>query len=203
MNKIDTPNTNQIYQAPASMSQATSTHNIMPNNKTWYHFSGRIGRLRYLSYQFFMIITFYVILLFLLFITGLTADVDSLDSNNTLFVIILTVFILPLYIISTIYTAIIYPKRRLNDLGRSGWFQLAILIPFLNLILIIFLVFAKGDEGVNQYGAPPRENRTIHYIGALILPFIFIVSFIVIMVLAIPAYDGYLQQAGASSQQLP
>jgi len=46
--------------------------------------------------------------------------------------------------------------RRLHDTGRSGWWLLLILIPFIGaLILLIFFVLDSNEEGA-KYG-PPRK----------------------------------------------
>ena len=42
--------------------------------------------------------------------------------------------------------------RRWHDLGKSGWYSLLALIPFVNLVVLIYLFVAKGDEGPNTYG---------------------------------------------------
>lgn len=48
--------------------------------------------------------------------------------------------------------------RRLHDTGRSGWWQLIVLIPLIGLIvLIIFLAQDSHDE--NDYGANPKLSE--------------------------------------------
>ncbi len=47
-------------------------------------------------------------------------------------------------------------SRRLHDTGRSGWFQLLSLIPFVGLILIYWFAIS-GDQGTNQYGPKPAK----------------------------------------------
>ena len=44
--------------------------------------------------------------------------------------------------------------KRLHDLNKSGWFYLLSLVPLVNIAFAIYLIVWKGDDGVNQYGAP-------------------------------------------------
>jgi uncharacterized membrane protein YhaH (DUF805 family) len=45
--------------------------------------------------------------------------------------------------------------RRLHDTGRSGWWQLVLLIPIIGLIvLIVFL--AQDSHDANDYGVSPN-----------------------------------------------
>ena len=48
--------------------------------------------------------------------------------------------------------------RRLHDLGKSGWFLLIALIPFVNLIFAFYLWLMPGTVGWNQYGADPLQD---------------------------------------------
>jgi uncharacterized membrane protein YhaH (DUF805 family) len=43
--------------------------------------------------------------------------------------------------------------RRLHDIGKSGWWQLISLVPFVGLVLIYFLV-QSSQAGDNQFGPP-------------------------------------------------
>ena len=45
--------------------------------------------------------------------------------------------------------------RRLHDLNASGWWQLMMIIPCRQLMMIGFIFF-KGTEGSNKYGDPPE-----------------------------------------------
>ena len=48
--------------------------------------------------------------------------------------------------------------RRLHDLGKSGWFALIALIPAIGFIFSVYLFFAPGQVGRNQYGADPLDS---------------------------------------------
>ncbi len=45
--------------------------------------------------------------------------------------------------------------RRLHDLDKSGWFALIFIIPLIGFLFSLYLMFAKGTDGSNQYGADP------------------------------------------------
>jgi uncharacterized membrane protein YhaH (DUF805 family) len=59
-----------------------------------------------------------------------------------------------LYLISLPF-ALVAAIRRSHDLGRSGWFALICLIPFVGW----YLVFKPGSIEPNKYGPPPLSAR--------------------------------------------
>jgi len=44
--------------------------------------------------------------------------------------------------------------RRLHDINQSGLLTLLLLVPFVNLLLFLYLLFAPGTQGANKYGNP-------------------------------------------------
>jgi uncharacterized membrane protein YhaH (DUF805 family) len=42
--------------------------------------------------------------------------------------------------------------KRLHDLGHSGWICLVVFIPVINVIAVISLLIARGDDFNNPYG---------------------------------------------------
>lgn len=46
--------------------------------------------------------------------------------------------------------------RRLHDIGRTGWWQLIILVPIIGWIVMIVFGATNGQVGDNQYGPDPK-----------------------------------------------
>jgi len=47
--------------------------------------------------------------------------------------------------------------RRLHDTGRSGWWLLIVLVPFVGGLILIYFLVLDSQPGSNQYGANPKE----------------------------------------------
>lgn len=69
-----------------------------------------------------------------------------------------------LSIVMTLYSfAIIIPGlamgvRRLHDTGRSGWYMLLGLIPYIGSIILIVFMAQDTQRGANQYGPDPKAT---------------------------------------------
>lgn len=48
--------------------------------------------------------------------------------------------------------------RRLHDLNRSGWWVILLFIPWVDLIAGLYVIFAPGTVGKNDYGDDPLEQ---------------------------------------------
>lgn len=46
--------------------------------------------------------------------------------------------------------------KRFHDLGRPGWFYFALCIPIVGIVLLLYILFAKGTDQINRYGPPPN-----------------------------------------------
>lgn len=111
-----------------------------------YTIKGRLNRLAYLKY----ILILSLISFILNFTISVIATLLTGNAESTLVYILSAAVTLPLSV-GSIMVAI----RRLHDLNRSGWFLLAVIIPFLNIILGIYMLCFKGTDGANKYGADP------------------------------------------------
>ena len=60
-------------------------------------------------------------------------------------------FIMVIIYLLFLYISIALGIRRCHDLGHSGWW---ILIP----LYVFWLLFQKGQEGENKYGADPKAK---------------------------------------------
>ena len=139
---------------------------------------GRIGRLRYLAYN--------------LGYLGLMCCVLVLPVIGLLLVLPLLVFNFALH------------TRRLNDLHWSGWWSVFMVVPYLNIIPGLFLLFGSGDEAANAYGPAPAPNTRALVLGAsLPIPAIGLAG--MLAAIAIPAYQDYVKTGAQSGsvQVLP
>jgi uncharacterized membrane protein YhaH (DUF805 family) len=60
-----------------------------------------------------------------------------------------------LWDLANLIPSIAVAARRLHDTGRSGWWQLLVLIPVLGWIALIYFLVQKGTAGENRFGADP------------------------------------------------
>lgn len=156
---------------------------------------GRIGRLRYLAYTFStaLILSFVLgIFAAILFpLAGVRGGAGGLIAMGLIYISLL---LIPLVI----------TKRRLNDLDHTGWWALLMVVPFVNLLMGLYLTFGAGTKGSNRYGLPPAKNSTLVVIGAMGLPVVAVIG--MLAAIAIPAYQQYQLRAKAAQvlqQQQP
>jgi len=106
--------------------------------KKYAEFTGRASRT-----QYWMFILFY-----LLIYIGFSV-LDAFIGQEILSILYSLALLLPSISVAT---------RRLHDTGRSGWWQLIVLIPIIGLIiLIVFLVQDSHED--NEYGENPKVGK--------------------------------------------
>ena len=145
---------------------------------------GRVGRLRYLSYQGVA----YLLVLVLAFIGGVAG---AMLQSPSLMVGLMVVGLVP-YLVLTVLLTI----QRCHDMDWTGWASLLVLIPLVGLLFW----FVPGTPGANRFGGPPPPNGT----GVKVLVWSGVVAMVLVGVLAaiaLPAYQGYVQRARAAQAQ--
>ena len=176
-------NDTDLYQAPATdvvgqLGEFDESSMFSPR--------GRAGRLRYFGYA-----------IGIGFLTGVVMGVlsgiigaISGDANTTAGVIAVVSMVA---YIAVLAVTIIFMIKRLHDLNWSGWLSLLTVIPLVNVIFGLILLFAPGNAGPNKYGPPPKpENSAV----AIVVITLFLVAIIgIIAAVTIPAYNDYLNRA--------
>jgi len=104
--------------------------------KNYANFSGRLGLA---GFWWFVLVNFIVELVLLILVVAVHP-------------IFLVLYIG--YALAVIVPSIAAGIRRLHDTGKSGWFLLISLIPFVGGIILLVLFAQKGQPGENQYGPP-------------------------------------------------
>jgi len=67
--------------------------------------------------------------------------------------------------IPIIIPSIAVQVRRFHDLGKSGWFILLGLIPFVGGLIIIYFMVQPSMAGQNEYGPHPYDGFSGVYDG--------------------------------------
>lgn len=183
---------NQPYQAPNTDVSIASVGTYQPK---FLSLSGRIGRMRYFAYGSGLTLLFYAVL-------GVLAAImiPALQSQGA------SMLGIGLGIISVIGFVVLlvftwgYMVRRLNDINASGWLSLLMLVPLVNVILGLVLLFKKGSEGSNDYGAAPTSNSVGVKAAFWIFLLLMVGYFGVVVPTAMTTYQQYVEKAQAAQQ---
>ena len=101
---------------------------------------------------------FYLLNIFLIMVVSimvfLTKDTDTILESfayglSSLFFI---------YSLIILIHSLAVSVRRLHDVGKSGWFLLIGLIPFIGGIILLVFMCLDSEAGENKYGPNPKEK---------------------------------------------
>lgn len=169
------------YSAPdAALDTGVQDELYEPNI---FSFNGRIGRLRYLAYSFAVNFVLMLVMIPLMGATAFVGGAAGPESMGVLGMVAMAVF----YIV-TIVISVMFSKRRLNDLNRSGWWFLLFIVPIVNLLLAIYLIFFPGTDGSNNFGPAPTANSIGVQILGWMLPVLMLLG--ILSAIAIPMFAG-------------
>lgn len=151
--------------------------------------SGRFGRLSYLGWNMLMSFSILIIIgIIAAFSPDLFVDPATAMTGSS----ILATVLIGMAYLALLYFSFVFTIRRLHDRNHTGWLSLLILIPLLNLIFILYLIFVKGNDRSNAYG--PRRitqgwEKVLGWIYILIFPLALVAA------IALPAYQDYVTRA--------
>jgi uncharacterized membrane protein YhaH (DUF805 family) len=120
-------------------------------------FSGRISRQPWWLGLLAMVVVEWVVIFALGMVLGMSV-VSTVDPNDPAAAGAVMKAMIPAIIVSLVflYPALAVYTKRWHDRGKSGWWSLIMLVPFIGPIwALVELGFLSGTPGPNQYGADP------------------------------------------------
>ena len=146
-------------QAPLDpVDAAVSAQNTAPDRASSAPVSGlhtqRIGRLGYLLMLGYMLLSLGVLVAITFVFATIGRSTPSVVplTNIVIFLVALT------WAILILYSAVRAQVRRLHDLNHSGWWLLLAFVPIAGFVQGLFLLFASGTPGANDFGEPSKST---------------------------------------------
>lgn len=162
------------------------------NNDSPFSANGRFGRLSYLGWNMLLGLSVLPIAIIAAFLTPMLTD----NTSNIMLYIVAVIGLF--FYIGLIYLTFIFTIRRLHDKNQSGWLSLIALVPLINIFFMLYLIFAPGTQGANNYGQP-RDTKTWEKVLAWMYILIFPLG--ILAAIAIPAYQDYTNRAQQQQYQ--
>lgn len=116
------------------------------------NFKGRARRKEYWMYT--LIFTVLLIALMTIMFSVLSfSDETGIETGPGVY---LTVILVIVFLFAHFIPTIALTVRRLHDTGKSGWWYLIVLVPYLGNFVIFIFTLIDGDRGDNKYGSNPK-----------------------------------------------
>ena len=128
--------------------------NLLWQNK--FTFSGRASRDEYWLSLVAMMISFWILCVLVTIGVGMSVGVGYLSDDKSIILGMLgsTWLFMAIVYIAVLTVSMALNTRRLHDIGKSGWWQLLLLLPGIGGLILFFWMLAVSDED-NQYGVKP------------------------------------------------
>jgi uncharacterized membrane protein YhaH (DUF805 family) len=128
---------------------------MLTEKSTYTSFEGRIGRqtwwLGQLLFGLLLMIP-YFLAIGIVFLTMDTSGEQPVPSTPGM---VIAGVIMLLVVVLSFWASLALGAKRWHDHGKSGWYLLWSLVPFVNLWAFIKLGFLRGTQGPNEYGPDP------------------------------------------------
>ncbi len=124
--------------------------------KAPFSFDGRIRRIEYfLSYLLAGFISGLIwSLLFAGLMAGSMLGSTSMMAGGTLFGALIGIAVY----VAMLWFCLAQGVKRLHDVDKSGWLILLLFIPIVGFVFGLYLLFADGTVGPNQFGPDPKNR---------------------------------------------
>jgi uncharacterized membrane protein YhaH (DUF805 family) len=106
--------------------------------KSFFSFEGRLNRLKYIINSLLVMMAVFVLTI---------ASLAIMKVSPTLGMI-LTILVS----VASFWISFALMAKRWHDMDKSAWMIILSLIPILNIVAFVVLLFFKGTTGSNRYG---------------------------------------------------
>lgn len=158
------------------------------NNRRFFDWHGRVSRVQFLAYSTFnALIALMLVALLFVMIGGFQGMVNASSEQ------------LPMSLLGAssvggavlFYLQLAVSKRRFNDLNKTGWLALLMLVPGLNILVHLYLLAVEGNAGANYYGLPARPATQLKTVLMVLIPLLVMSLIGLLTQVVVPSYHSY------------
>lgn len=158
------------------------------NNRRFFDWHGRVSRVQFLAYSTFnALIALMLVALLFVMIGGFQGMVNA--SSEQLPMSLLGASSVGVAVL--FYLQLAVSKRRFNDLNKTGWLALLMLVPGVNVLVYLYLLAVEGSEGANYYGLPARPATQLKTVLMVLIPLLVMSLIGLLTQVVVPSYHSY------------
>ena len=184
MHQVDEIN---ATEADTSFVTLTQIHEGF-NNRRFFDWHGRVSRVQFLAYSTFnALIALMLVALLFVMIGGFQGMVNA--SSEQLPMSLLGASSVGVAVL--LYLQLAVSKRRFNDLNKTGWLALLMLVPGVNILVYLYLLAVEGTAGANYYGLPARPATQLKTVLMVLIPLLVMSLIGLLTQVVVPSYHSY------------
>ena len=158
------------------------------NNRRFFDWQGRVSRVQFLVYSTFnALIALMLVALLFVMIGGFQGMANA--SSEQLPTSLLGASSVGVAVL--LYLQLAVSKRRFNDLNKTGWLALLMLVPGVNILVYLYLLAVEGTAGANYYGLPARPATQLKTVLMVLIPLLVISLIGLLTQVVVPSYQSY------------
>lgn len=168
------------------------------NNRRFFDWHGRVSRMQFLAYTTFnALIALMLVALLFVMIGGFQGMVNaSIEQLPMSLLGASSVGVAVLF-----YLQLAVSKRRFNDLNKTGWLALLMLVPGVNILVYLYLLAVEGTAGANYYGLPARPATQLKTVLMILIPLLVMSLIGLLTQIVLPSYQSYQAMKNSSDAQ--
>ena len=168
------------------------------NDRRFFDWHGRVSRVQFLAYSTFnALIALMLVALLFVMIGGFQGIVNA--SSEQLPMSLLGASSVGVAVL--FYLQLAVSKRRFNDLNKTGWLALLMLVPGVNILVYLYLLAIEGTAGANYYGLPARPASQLKTVLMLLIPLLVMSLIGLLTQIVMPSYHSYQVMKNSSDAQ--